>query len=98
MAVAGVVQSSGGGQALTRPFPAAAAAAAGELKDKTCGEWMTDSSLADAWLAYLLLTASLFPVFDPPQLLQHKMTLMRDKKTTTRDFRHLMRELTLYLG
>ena len=31
-------------------------------------------------------------------LLQHKMTLLRDRKTTTRDFRHLMRELTLYLG
>src|SRR6056297_2789889 len=26
------------------------------------------------------------------------MTLLRDRKTTTRDFRHLMRELTLYLG
>lgn len=32
------------------------------------------------------------------QLLHHKMTLLRDRKTTTRDFRHLMRELTLYLG
>ncbi len=34
----------------------------------------------------------------PAQLLQHKMTLLRDKKTTSRDFRHLLRELTLYLG
>ena len=36
-------------------------------------------------------------VFDHP-LIQHKLTHMRDKATSTRTFRQLLREITLLMG
>ena len=36
-------------------------------------------------------------VFDHP-LIQHKVTMMRDKNTTTKDFRQLVTEISLLIG
>lgn len=47
-----------------------------------------------------MITDPRFPnlfILDHP-LIQHKLTLMRDKETSTRTFRQLLRELTLLMG